>query len=149
MRVNVELHKEWIRTAVAAGLARFVDANVTIKDIPNEGDKKEVPFKKVEFAVSDAADLTKLFTMAEAGKGTTKDEDGKEVPAENPINTLLTYAYGLNCRSKVRITYESQFVDPEAGLKKVANLLVKTGRFKSLEKALAAARAMQEDDSEE
>lgn len=145
----MDIHKEWVAKAVEAGLARYEDAKVTIKDIPNKGDVKEVDFKKVVFSVDNAAELAKLFTLAEAGKGTTKDEAGKEVPGENPVNTLLTYAYGLNCRSRVRIGYESQFIDPEAAIKKIANALVKAGRFKSFEKAMAAARLLQEDESDE
>jgi hypothetical protein len=141
------LHKAWILAAVAANLARIEEAKVTVKNVPNKGDEKKVPFDHIVFA-TDADSIVKLFALAEAEKGTTKDDDGNEVPNENPLNTLLTYAYGLNCRAKVRAQYEGQFEDPEKGIKKIAEMLVKTGRFKTFEKALAAARLMQEDDEE-
>jgi len=144
------LHKEWIKNAVSKSLARTTDASITVKDVPNKGDKKDIPFEKVEFALTDADGLTALWALAESARGTVKLEDGTEVPGENPINTLLTYAYGLNCRAKVRADFERQFEDPDKAVKKIAEMLVKSGQFKNYDKALAAAKAMREtaDDDE-
>lgn len=138
------LHKPWILSAVEAGLARIAQAKVTVKNVPNKGDVQEVPFDAVEFIVPDAASATKLYELAESAR--TKDDEG--VLSENPLNILLGYAYGLNCRAKVRAQFEARFEDPEKGIKKIAEMLVKTGRFKTYEKALAAARLMQEDETE-
>lgn len=141
-----ELHKPWILAAANAGLVRFEDAEVTVKNVPNKGDEKKVPFKAAVFTIENKAQASELYELAEADKGTIKLENGTEVPGDNPIATLLAYAYGLNCRAKVRAQFESQFEDPEKGIKKIAEMLVKTGRFKSFDKALAAARLMQESD---
>lgn len=143
------LHKSWIETAVSEGLARFEDANITVKNVPNKGDNKEIPFKKVVFVLTDAASVTKLYALAEAAKGTTKDDAGNDVPAENPINVLLTYAYGLNCRAKVRADFERQFEDPDKALRKAAEALVKGGLFKDVDKALVAVKAMREESDDE
>lgn len=140
-----ELHKAWIMAAEAAGLVRFESANVKINDVPNKGDEHLEPFQRAIFVLSDEASASKLYGIAEAGKGTVKDEDGNESPAENPLATLLTYAYGLNCRAKVRTTYEAKFEDPDKAIKQIAEKLVKSGRFKSYDKALAAARLLQEE----
>ena len=143
------LHKDWIRSAVAEGLARIEEANVTVKGVPNKGDLKLIPFEKIIFTIDTEAEGARLMAIAEAGRGTTTDDDGKEVPKANPVADLVTYAYGLNCRAKVRADFESKFEDPEKAIKAMAKLLVKSGRFKSEEKALAAARLLQEDDDEE
>jgi len=146
-----ELHKPWILLAVAAGLARLEDAKVKINDLPNKGDKHEEPFKSVVFDVDSREAASELFDLAEAAKGTVKVEvDGKEteVPAENPLSVLLGYAYGLNCRAKVRAQYEAKFEDPDKAVKKIAEMLVKSGQFKSLDKALAAAKLMREEPDE-
>jgi hypothetical protein len=140
------LHKSWISDAVNKGLARFVPANITVKNVPNKGDEKEIPFEKVEFTVTDDAGIQALWTLGEAARGTVKAEDGTEVPGENPLNTLLTYAYGLNCRAKVRADFERQFEDPDKALKQIAEKLVKSGKFKSYDKALAAAKLLTEDE---
>ena len=71
------------------------------------------------------------------------------MPKANPLADLLTYAYGLNCRAKVRADFEAQFEDPEKAIKKIADALVKSGRFKSYEKALATARLLEEDEDED
>ena len=144
-RVEVSnLHKSWIETAVSKGLARFEDAEITVRNVPNKGDETKVPFKKVAFTIDNPEQASALAAIAEAGRGTTKDDDGNEHPAEHPLATLLTYAYGLNCRAKVRAEFESQYEDPDKALKKIAALLVKSGQFKDEAKALAAARAMRE-----
>ncbi len=140
------LHKSWISDAVAKGLGRIEKASISVKNVPNKGDEKDIPFDKVVFTLTDADSLAALWTLAETARGTEKLEDGTEVPGENPVNTLLTYAYGLNCRAKVRADFESQFVDPDKAVKKIAEMLVKAGQFKSFDKALAAAKAMRETD---
>jgi hypothetical protein len=140
-----ELHKSWITAAQAAGIIRFEDATVTIKDVPNKGDKHEESFKLARFIAS-PENLMALWTLADAERGEETLDDGSKVPGENPLNVLLTYAYGLNCRAKVRAQYEAKFEDPEKAIKKIAESLVKAGRFKSYEKALAAARLLQETD---
>lgn len=142
------LHKAWIDTAVEKGLARFEDANVTVKDVPNKGDKQEIAFKKVVFLIDNAKQATELFTLAEAGRRTTTDDEGNEVTGSNPLASFATYAYGLECRAKVRAEFEGKFEDPDKGLKKIADMLVKTGKFKSVEKALAAARLLQESEED-
>lgn len=139
------LHKAWVEAAVARGLARYENAEVTINDVPNKGDKHKEAFKRVVFSI-DGSTVLDLYNLADAERGVVKDEDGNEVPGENPVNDLLTYAYGLNCRAKVRTQYEAKFVDPEKGDKDMASKLVKSGRFKSFEKALAAVKLMHEDD---
>ena len=139
------LHKDWIRSAVADGLARIEDANVTVKGVPNTGDVKEISFEKVVFTIETAEQATKLMALGATARGTTKNDDGVEVPKEHPVADLLTYAYGLNCRAKVRADFERQFEDPDKALKKIAALLVKSGQFKDEAKALAAARIMRED----
>lgn len=144
-----ELHKPWILSAQAAGLVRFETAKVTVKDVPNKGDKQEIPFNAASFVLTSAADAAKLYDLAEVDKGTVKLEDGSEVPAENPVATLLAYAYGLNCRAKVRAQFEAKFEDPDKAVKKIAEMLVKAGQFKSFEKALAAAKLMREEPAEE
>lgn len=144
-----ELHKPWILSALAAGLVRFEDAKVTVKDVPNKGDKQEIPFKSAVFVIDSPESAASLYKLAEADKGTVKAEDGTEVPAENPIGTLLAYAYGLNCRAKVRAQFEARFEDPDKAVKKIAEMLVKAGQFKSFEKALAAAKLMREEPAEE
>ena len=143
------LHKEWIRAAVAKGLARIEKAEVTVKGVPNKGDIKEISFEKVIFTIDNDAQSAALMQLGEAARGTTKDDDGKEVPREHPVAELLTYAYGLNCRAKVRADFERQFEDPDKALKKIAALLVKSGQFKDEAKALAAARIMREDTDDE
>ncbi len=143
------LHKEWIRLAVAAGLARIEYAEVTVKGVPNKGDIKEINFEKVVFTIETAEQSAALMKLGDAARGTTKNDEGTEVPKEHPVAELLTYAYGLNCRAKVRADFERQFEDPDKALKKIAALLVKSGQFKSETKALAAARLMAEDEDAE
>ena len=138
------LHKAWITSAVEAGLARIAEAKVTVKNVPNKGDVQEVPFDAVEFILPDAASAQALYSLAETAR--TKDDEGNL--SENPLNILLGYAYGLNCRAKVRAQFEAKFEDPEKAVKKIAEMLVKSGRFKTFDKALAAAKLMQEVDEE-
>ena len=143
------LHKDWIKAAVALGLARTEDATVTVKGVPNKGDIKEISFEKVVFTIEDEASASKLMVEGAKARGTTKNDEGTEVPKEHPVAELLTYAYGLNCRAKVRADFERQFEDPDKALKKIAARLVKSGQFKSETKALAAARLMAEDEDTE
>ena len=143
------LHKEWIRAAVAEGLARIEDAVVTVKGVPNKGDEKEISFEKVVFTIETEAQSASLMALGAEARGTTKNDEGVEVPKEHPVAELLTYAYGLNCRAKVRADFERQFEDPDKALKKIAALLVKSGQFKDEAKALAAARIMREDTDED
>lgn len=143
-----ELHKPWILAAVAKGLVRFESAKVKINDTPNKGDKHEEPFESAVFVVESATDAANLYNLAETDRGTVKQEDGTEVPGDNPIGVLLGYAYGLNCRAKVRARYEAKYEDPDKAVKKIAEMLVKSGQFKSLDKALAAARLMREEPDE-
>ncbi len=143
------LHKDWIRAAVAQGLARFEKAKVTVKGVPAPGDTKEIEFDKVVFSIDTAEQAAALMKLGDAARGTTKDKDGKEVPKEHPVSEYLSYAYGLNCRAKVRADFERQFEDPDKALKKIAALLVKSGQYKSEEKALACARLMREDTDDE
>ena len=142
------LHKDWILSAVKGDLARTAEATITVRDVPEKGKTVEVPFEKVEFAIDSGDEMLALWTLAEASRTTVKDDDGKDVQTENPINTLLTYAYGLNCRAKVRAEYERGFEDPDKAIKKIAESLVKSGRFKSFDKALAAAKMLQETEDE-
>jgi len=142
-----ELHKAWVLAAAAAGLVRFEDAKIKVNDLPNPGDKHEEPFKVAIFEITTALRASELFELAEADKGTIKVEvDGKEteVPADNPVGVLLGYAYGLNCRAKVRADFAKQFEDPDKAIKSIAEKLVKSGRFKSFDKALAAAKMLRE-----
>lgn len=148
---DADVHTPWAIKAVEAGLARFVSkkangeaVSVTVKNVPNKGDTVFVPFNKVEFVLDTPEAAARLWTLIEANKGTVKNDDGDEVPADNPVAGLLDYAYGLQRRSKIRVQYESQFVDPEAADKRLAALLMKQGRFKSEAKALAAAKLMRE-----
>lgn len=143
------LHKDWIREAVAAGLARIEDATVTVKGVPNAGDLKEIKFDKVVFTIETAEQSAALMALGDKARGTTKNDEGVEVPKEHPVADLLSYAYGLNCRAKVRADFERQFEDPDKALKKIAALLVKGGQFKDETKALAAARLMREDTDDE
>jgi len=140
-----ELHKPWILAAVAKALVRFEDAKVTVKNVPNKDDIQEVPFKAATFILSSPEDAAALYTLAEADRGTIKLEDGSEVPGDNPVASYLAYAYGLNCRAKVRAQFEAKFEDPDKAVKKIAEMLVKSGAFKSFDKALAAARLMREE----
>ncbi len=109
---------------------------------------KEIDFDKIVFTPDSETDVAALYVHAETARGKTKGDDGVEVPKANPLADLLTYAYGLNCRAKVRADFEAQFEDPEKAIKKIADALVKSGRFKSYEKALATARLLEEDDDE-
>ena len=143
------LHKDWIRAAVAAGLARIENAKVSVKGVPNKGDNTEIAFEKVVFIIETAEQAANLMKLGDSVRGTTKNDDGVEVLREHPIAELLSYAYGLNCRAKVRADFERQFEDPDKALKKIAALLVKSGQFKNETKALAAARLMQEDTDDE
>ncbi len=143
------LHKDWIRAAIDHGLARIEKANVTVKGVPNAGDTKEIEFDKVVFTIETAEQSADLMRLGDTARGTTKDDKGAEVPKEHPVADLLTYAYGLNCRAKVRADFERQFEDPDKALKKIAALLVKSGQFKDEAKALAAARIMREDTDDE
>ena len=144
-----ELHKPWILAALAEGLVRFEDAEVTVKNVPNKGDVQKVPFKAATFNIESPADASALYTIAEADRGTIELEDGTKVPGDNPVGTLLAYAYGLNCRAKVRAQFEGRFEDPDKAVKKIADMLVKSGQFKSFDKALSAAKLMREEPDEE
>ena len=143
------LHKDWIRSAVSEGLARIENATVTVKGVPNKGDIKEISFEKVVFTIENETTASALMALGAKARGTTKNDEGVEVPKEHPVAELLTYAYGLNCRAKVRADFERQFEDPDKALKKIAALLVKSGQFKDEAKALAAARIMREDTDDE
>lgn len=144
-----ELHKAFVLKAAEAGLVRFVDAAITLKAKASPTGKDEkVPFRAAEFLLSSREDAARLYDLAEETKGTVKDESGKEIPADNPVPILIEYAYGLNCRAKVRAQFEAKNEDPEKADKKMAETLVKNGRFKSFEKALAAVKLMHEDDEE-
>jgi len=140
-----ELHKAWILAGVSKSLIRFEDANVTVKNVPEKGNEVKVPFKAATFIIASPEDAAALYTLAEADRGTVKLEDGTEVPGDNPVATLLAYAYGLNCRAKVRAQFEAKFEDPDKAVKKIAEMLVKSNAFKSFDKALAAARLMREE----
>lgn len=148
------LHKAWVLAAVAAGLARLEKASITLKPKASPtGKKEEVPFERAIFLVDSKDDASRLYDLAEKDRGTVtvKDENDKdvEVPDVNDLAKLLTYAYGLNCRTKVRTGFEAQFEDPDKALKKVAENLVKSGQFKNYDKALAAARLMREEPDED
>ncbi len=146
----MDLHKPWIAEAVSAGLARVEPtAEVTIKDVPNKGDKRTVKFDHIVFLANTPDEFQKLATLAESARGTFKDDDGNDQPDDHPLAKLLTYGYGLNCRAKVRQEDAKQFEDPEKAIKKIADALVKSGKFKSVEKALAAARLLQETDDDD
>ncbi len=145
-----EIHKSWVTEAGTKNLLRFVDAEVRVskdekKGIPSDQVEK---FQAAEFSLATEEDLASLWALAEASRDTYKDEDGNEKRSDNPINTLLTYAYGLTCRQRVRQNVEARFEDPDKAVRKIADLLVKTGKFKSVEKAMAFIKASQEDDSE-
>ena len=143
------LHKDWIRAAVEQGLARFEEAKVTVKGVPNKGDEKLIAFEKAVFTIETDEQSAALMKLGDAARGTTKNDEGVEVQKEHPVAELLSYAYGLNCRAKIRADFERQFEDPDKALKKIAALLVKSGQFKNEAKALAAARLMQEDTDDE
>jgi len=144
-----ELHKPWILAAASKSLVRFEDAKVTVKNVPTKGDETTVPFKAATFIIGSPEDAAALYTLAEADRGVIKAEDGTETPGENPVATLLAYAYGLNCRAKVRQQFEAGFEDPDKAVKKIADMLVKSGAFKSFDKALAAAKLMREAPEDE
>lgn len=159
------LHKPWIAGLVEKGLARFEKAEITISAKTSPTGKDEaIPFTdggKVVFALETPEQARELFEIAEANKGTqTVKVDGKEVevPAENPINVLLTYAYGLNCRAKIRADFESAHEDPEKANVKLAKALVSSGKIKprkgedeakTMARALAYAKALGEADEDD
>lgn len=138
-------HQDWILAAAEAKLVRFEDAAVTIKGVPTKDAEVKVDFDAAVFVIESAEDAEKLYKLAEDGRGT--DAEGN--PKANPLATLLAYAYGLNCRAKVRAQYEAQFEDPDKAVKKIAEMLVKAGQFKSFDKALAAAKLMREQPEDE
>lgn len=140
-----DLHKSFVTAAAAKGLVRFEAAKVTVKNVPNKGDEQEIPFEAAVFTIETPEQAAELFKLAEADRPTVKTDDG-EAPGDNPVATLLGYAYGLNCRAKVRSQFEAKFEDPDKAVKKIAEMLVKSGQFKSFDKALAAAKLMREDD---
>lgn len=143
------LHKAWILAAAEKNFVRFEDAAVTVKNVPNKGDEKKVDFKAALFTIESPEDAAALYTLAETERTRTKADDGTETIGDNPLATLLAYAYGLNCRAKVRAQFESQFEDPDKAVKKIAEMLVKAGQFKNLDKALAAAKLMREQPEDE
>ncbi len=146
----VEIHKEWVLKAGNQNLVRFVDGEVKV----SKDEKKGIPsdqveaIKVAEFTLASVEDLKSLWDLAEAGRDTYKDADGNEKTGDNPINTLLGYAYGLGCRQRARTNVEGRFEDPDKAVRKIAELLVKAGNFKSVEKAIAFVKASREDNEE-
>jgi hypothetical protein len=139
-------HQSWVNEAAKEQLVRFEPGVVKVnrKDENGKDVATEVPFEAAIFTVNSEAEINRLFELAEQAREEYEDKDGNKVLTENEVVQCLAYGYGLKVRAKVRTSYEKQFEDPDKNLRKVAALLVALGKFKTIETAMEAARALQQ-----